>query len=80
MWEVRQAVAELPADEQEMVRLQHLDGLTHDQIAERLGVAVGTVKSRSFRAHKRLASRARTPTGMNRIGVTTVCKDREAQP
>ena len=56
VWEVRQAVAQLPPDEQEVVRLQHLDGFTHTQIAERLGVAVGTVKSRSFRAHKRLAT------------------------
>ena len=56
VWEVREAVAQLPADEQEIVRLQHLDGFTHTQIAERLGVAVGTVKSRSFRAHKRLAA------------------------
>jgi RNA polymerase sigma factor (sigma-70 family) len=56
VWEVRQAVAQLPSDEQEVVRLQHLDGFTHTQIAERLGVAVGTVKSRSFRAHKRLAT------------------------
>ena len=56
VWEVRQAVAQLPADEQEVVRLQHLEGFTHAQIAERLGVAVGTVKSRSFRAHKRLAT------------------------
>jgi RNA polymerase sigma-70 factor (ECF subfamily) len=56
VWEVRDAVAQLPSDEQEVVRLQHLDGFTHVQIAERLGVAVGTVKSRSFRAHKRLAA------------------------
>ncbi len=56
VWEVRQAVAQLPSDEQEVVRLQHLDGFTHTQIAERLGVAVGTVKSRSFRAHKRLTT------------------------
>jgi RNA polymerase sigma-70 factor (ECF subfamily) len=56
VWEVRQAVAQLPPDEQEVVRLQHMDGFTHAQIAERLGVAVGTVKSRSFRAHKRLAT------------------------
>jgi RNA polymerase sigma factor (sigma-70 family) len=55
VWEVRQAVAQLPPDEQEVVRLQHLDGFTHTQIAERTGVAVGTVKSRSFRAHRRLA-------------------------
>jgi RNA polymerase sigma factor (sigma-70 family) len=55
VWAVREAVAELPADEQEVIRLQHMEGFTHSQIAERLGVAVGTVKSRSFRAHKRLA-------------------------
>lgn len=56
VWEVRDAVAQLPPDEQEVVRLQHLDGFTHAQIAERLGVALGTVKSRSFRAHRRLAA------------------------
>jgi RNA polymerase sigma-70 factor (ECF subfamily) len=56
IWEVRQAVAELPPDECEVVRLQHFEGLTHVEIAEHLGVAVGTVKSRSFRAHKRLAA------------------------
>jgi RNA polymerase sigma-70 factor (ECF subfamily) len=56
VWEVRQAVAQLPADEREVVRLQHFEGLTHTEIAEQLGVATGTVKSRSFRAHKRLAA------------------------
>jgi RNA polymerase sigma factor (sigma-70 family) len=56
VWEVRRAVAELPPEEQEIVRLQHFEGLTHTQIAERLKLAVGTVKSRSFRAHKRLAA------------------------
>ena len=56
VWEVRDAVAQLAPDEQQVVRLQHLDGFTHTQIAEQLGVAVGTVKSRSFRAHKRLAA------------------------
>ncbi len=56
VWEVREAVAQLAPDEQEIVRMQHLEGFTHAQIAERLGIAVGTVKSRSFRAHKRLAA------------------------
>lgn len=56
LWEVRQAVAELPSDEREVVRLQHFEGLTHTEIAQRLQTAVGTVKSRSFRAHKRLAT------------------------
>ena len=56
VWEVRRAVTELPAEEQEVVRLQHFEGLTHTQIAERLELPAGTVKSRSFRAHKRLAA------------------------
>ena len=56
MWEVRRAVTELPAEEQEIVRLQHFEGLTHTQIAARLELPAGTVKSRSFRAHKRLAA------------------------
>jgi RNA polymerase sigma factor (sigma-70 family) len=57
VWEVRRAVDELPPEERDVVRLQHLDGLTHAEVAERLGVPVGTVKSRSFRAHRRLAGR-----------------------
>jgi RNA polymerase sigma-70 factor (ECF subfamily) len=56
IWEVRRAVSLLPDDEKEVVRAQHFEGLTLAQIAARLGVPVGTVKSRSFRAHRRLAS------------------------
>lgn len=56
-WAVREAVDELPPDEREVVRLQHLEGFNHNEIAERLEVPVGTVKSRSFRAHQRLAAR-----------------------
>jgi RNA polymerase sigma factor (sigma-70 family) len=55
IWEVRRAVTELPPEEQEIVRLQHFEGLTHTAIAKRLKLPAGTVKSRSFRAHKRLA-------------------------
>jgi RNA polymerase sigma-70 factor (ECF subfamily) len=56
VWEVRRAVSELPLVEREVVRLQHFEGLGHGQIAERLGVPIGTVKSRSSRAHRRLAA------------------------
>jgi RNA polymerase sigma-70 factor (ECF subfamily) len=56
LWEVRRAVSLLPDSEREVVRAQHFDGLTHAQIASRLRVPVGTVKSRSFRAHRRLTS------------------------
>ncbi len=55
-FEVRRAVDQLPREERDVVRLTHLDGFTHAQTAERLGVPVGTVKSRSSRAHQKLAS------------------------
>jgi RNA polymerase sigma factor (sigma-70 family) len=57
VWAVRQAIDELPSDEREVVRLQHVEELTQAEVAERLGVPIGTVKSRSFRAHRRLAAR-----------------------
>ena len=50
-----------PPDEQEVVRLQHLEGFTHSEIADHLGVPIGTVKSRAFRAHRRLAGAPRSP-------------------
>lgn len=55
-FEVRRALDDLPAVEREVVRLSHLEGWTHAEIAERLGVPIGTVKSRSARAHARLAA------------------------
>ncbi|MEM8620357.1 MAG: RNA polymerase sigma factor [Actinomycetota bacterium] len=55
-FEVRRALDDLPDGEREVVRLSHLVGLSHPEIAERLGVPVGTVKSRSARAHRRLAA------------------------
>ncbi|MGI9023518.1 MAG: RNA polymerase sigma factor [Acidimicrobiales bacterium] len=56
VWAVRSAIDSLPREESEVVRLQHLDGFTHSQIAENLGIPLGTVKSRSSRAHRRLAA------------------------
>jgi RNA polymerase sigma factor (sigma-70 family) len=54
---VREAIDELPPLEREVVRLQHLESLTQAEIGARLGVPVNTVKSRSFRAYRRLAAR-----------------------
>jgi RNA polymerase sigma factor (sigma-70 family) len=56
-WAVREAIEDLPPGEREVVRCQHLHGLTHRQIADRLCIPMGTVKSRSNRAHRRLAAR-----------------------
>jgi RNA polymerase sigma-70 factor (ECF subfamily) len=66
--EVRAAVAALPDEERGVVRLQYLEGLTQSEVAERLGVPLGTIKSRSSRAYRRLASRLghlRDDTGAN---------------
>jgi RNA polymerase sigma-70 factor, ECF subfamily len=57
VWAVREAIDGLPPLEREVVRLQHLESLTQAEIGARLGVPVNTVKSRSSRAHRRLAVR-----------------------
>jgi RNA polymerase sigma-70 factor (ECF subfamily) len=54
-WQVRRALDTLPDHDRELIRLQHYRQLTHLEIAEHLAIPVGTVKSRSFRAHRRLA-------------------------
>lgn len=54
-WAVQEALHQLAEHEREVVRLSFYEDLTHQQIAERLAVPVGTVKSRSHRAHRRLA-------------------------
>jgi len=54
VFEVRSAVDRLPDEERQVVKLSHFDGLTHVEIAAELDIPVGTVKSRSHRAHQRL--------------------------
>lgn len=54
IFEVRLAVDHLPDEEREVIRMSHFEELTHAEIAVRLDIPVGTVKSRSHRAHKNL--------------------------
>lgn len=56
VWHVRRAIGLLPFDEATVVRLQHLDGMTQIAVAQRLGIPLGTVKTRSRRAHRHLAT------------------------
>jgi RNA polymerase sigma-70 factor (ECF subfamily) len=56
-WQIRTALEELPPEERDVVRMSHFEEMTHREIAEALDVPVGTVKSRSHRAHRRLAGR-----------------------
>ena len=53
---VRRAVASLPPRERAVVWHAYFEDVSHREIGERLGIAEGTVKSRMFRAHQRLAS------------------------
>lgn len=54
VFEVRSALDRLPDEERQVIKLSHFDGLTHVEIAKHMGIPVGTVKSRSHRAHQRL--------------------------
>lgn len=51
---VRIALAKLPAEQQEVVRLAFFNGLSHSEIAERISLPLGTVKSRIRLAFARL--------------------------
>jgi RNA polymerase sigma-70 factor (ECF subfamily) len=55
-FEVRTAVDALPAVEREVIRAMHYEAKTMSETAAELGVPIGTVKSRSHRAHARLVS------------------------
>jgi RNA polymerase sigma-70 factor (ECF subfamily) len=56
VWEVRRAIEELPVDARQIIRLLHLEGYTVEQVATELSLPIGTVKSRSFRAHRKLVA------------------------
>jgi RNA polymerase sigma-70 factor (ECF subfamily) len=53
---VRVAVSQLPAPERDAVTLAYFGGLTYREVAARLGVPEGTVKSQIRRALTRLSS------------------------
>jgi RNA polymerase sigma factor (sigma-70 family) len=44
--QVRKALRELPAEQRESIALAYFHGLTYPEIAERMNVPLGTVKSR----------------------------------
>ena len=52
--EVRSALATLPPDQRRVLEMAYFQGLTQATIAERLGIPLGTVKTRTFAAMKKL--------------------------
>ncbi len=51
---VRATLAELPPDQSEVVNLAFIEGLSHSEIAKRLGLPLGTVKSRMRLAYQKI--------------------------
>lgn len=51
---VQEALARLPADQRRALELAYYGGLTQSELAEALGIPLGTVKSRMFTALARL--------------------------
>jgi RNA polymerase sigma-70 factor (ECF subfamily) len=53
---VQAALAGLPQEQKEVVALAYLEGLSHREIAQRLGMPLGTVKSRMRIAYQKIRS------------------------
>ena len=53
---VREALRKLPPDFREVLLLRELGGLSYEEIGQQMSLEAGTVKSRIFRARKKLAA------------------------
>lgn len=69
--ELREALGVLDAQTRMAVVLHDVEGVPYADIAERLGVKVGTVKSRIHRGHARLASALGEPSAAFRPQMDT---------
>jgi RNA polymerase sigma-70 factor (ECF subfamily) len=73
--EVRAALRGLPEDQRQVIALAYLGGYTQAEVAALTGIPLGTVKSRTFAAIRRLRTTLRSvwagETGGDAPGRTT---------
>jgi len=62
------ALATLPEKHRTILVLREVEGLSYDELAERLGIHKGTVMSRLFHARRKMQSALRSYTGMTPPG------------
>ena len=66
---LEQALLELKDEDRELITLRHLDGLSYEELAERLDVPIGTIMSRLHNARKRLREKLTRHSFTNSPGV-----------
>jgi RNA polymerase sigma-70 factor (ECF subfamily) len=59
VWAIRAALATIDPDARTLLELQYRDGFSQNEVANQLGIPVGTVKSRTHSAQSRLAAALR---------------------
>jgi RNA polymerase sigma-70 factor (ECF subfamily) len=67
---LKQAMDDLPAQYREVLVLREIEGLSYQEVANTVGVPIGTVMSRISRARKRLHQRLGVPAGGARLEIT----------
>jgi len=61
--EVREAMSELPEDQRRPIEMAYFEGLTHIEIADALGLPLGTVKSRLRLGLEKMRAALKAGTG-----------------
>ncbi len=75
--ELGQSLTRLPADQREALFMVVLQGLSYEEVAQATGCAVGTAKSRVFRARRQLQTWL---MGEERQGIQSPTQERRADP